>query len=95
MIKSYSDHIKTGELSQIDAIKNQSVREAARHAMSMTLAAHVKQELPADAAAFGVLDLIAVKMVEWYGPEAARDVFNHYAEVCGRQPVKTAEGGDA
>lgn len=97
MIKSYSDHIVTGELSQLDAIKNQSVRNGAMTGFASVLASHAKQGLPADAAAFGALDVIAVNLVKWYGPAEAAVVLRHYADVCERQPDPrvAVEGGDA
>ena len=94
MTKTYHDHIKTGDLTQMEAIKLQSDREAARSGMAATLDATAAQGLPADTSAFGALDTIAVRFVQWYGAAAAADVFRHYAEVCGRQDKKP-EGGDA
>jgi hypothetical protein len=85
MTNRYSDYIKTGEMSQMDAIKHQSVRDGAKAGMMATLAHHAKQGLPADAAAFGALDIIAVNLVKWYGPDAAATVLRHYADVCARQ----------
>lgn len=103
MKKTYSDYIKTGQMDPLEAIKHQTVRNGGRDGMAHILAKHIAQQLPADAAAFGALDCVAVKFVEWYGPVAAGEVFRHYAEVCERQPVKDArqdemplpEGGDA
>jgi hypothetical protein len=94
MTKGYSDYIRTGQMTQMDAIKNQSVRDATKHMISKALAQTAADGLPADAAAFGALDIVAVKLVEWYGPAEAAEVFTHYAEVCGRQKPKGSEGGD-
>ena len=101
--KSYHDYIRTGQMTQLDAIKHQSVRNASKAGMLSTLRATAEQGLPAEAAAFGALDVIAVKLVEWFGPEQTGEVFRHYAEVCERQQPKDAsqaemalkEGGDA
>ena len=86
MTKGYSDYIKTGDMSQLEAIKYQSVRDGAKAGFTRMLAEHAKQGLPADAAAFGALDIIAVNLVKWYGPEEAGEVLRHYATVCERQP---------
>lgn len=86
--RSYSDYIKTGQMTDLQAIKHNTVRNGARTHIAATLAAHVRDGWPADAAAFGILDTIAVKLVEWYGPAAAGEVLRHYAEVCERQPAK-------
>ncbi|QKC89961.1 hypothetical protein EB230_17275 [Mesorhizobium sp. NZP2234] len=90
MARSYSDYIKTGQMTDLQAIKHNTVRTQGRKAIAGVLASHVSDGLPADAAAFGILDTIAVKMVEWYGPAAAGEVFRHYATVCERQ---VATGG--
>ncbi|OHV73346.1 hypothetical protein [Ensifer sp. LCM 4579] len=92
MTKNYSDYIKTGEMDQLSAIRHQSIRDAAKTGMLKLLAETAKQGNPADAAAFGGLDIIAVKLVEWYGPAEAATVLRHYADVCERQK---AQGGDA
>ncbi|MCB5201686.1 hypothetical protein LH464_04235 [Neorhizobium sp. T786] len=83
--KTYHDYIRTGEMTQQEAIKHQSVREASKAGMRATLDATVKQGLPAEVSAFGALDIIAVSLVKWYGPAAAGEVLRHYAEVCERQ----------
>ncbi|RUU99446.1 MAG: hypothetical protein EOS20_17180 [Mesorhizobium sp.] len=88
MPRSYNDYIKTGQLTDLEAIKHNTVRQGGRVAIAAALAAHARDGLPADAAAFGVLDTIAVKLVEWYGPAAAGEVLRHYAEVCERQVAK-------
>lgn len=90
MAKSYSDYVKTGQMSHLDAIKHNTVREQSRRGMSNTLAVAEGAGMPADAAAFGALDVIAVRFVKWYGPEAAAEVFRHYAEVAGRQKPEGA-----
>lgn len=83
--KSYSDYIKTGQLDQLTAINYNTVRAQARQTVAKSLAEMVKMDLPADADAFGVLDTVAVRLVEWYGPAQAGEVFRHYAAVCERQ----------
>ena len=88
MPRSYLDYIKTGQMTDLQAIKHNTVRGQARIHTAGVLAAHVRDGLPADAAAFGVLDTIAVRLVEWYGPAAAGEVLRHYAEVCERQVAK-------
>lgn len=88
MPRSYLDYIKTGQMTDLQAIKHNTVRSQGRIHIAAALAAHVRDGLPADAAAFGVLDTLAVKLVEWYGPGAAGEVLRHYAEVCERQPAK-------
>lgn len=88
MVNSYSDYIKTGQMDHLTAIKHNTCRATARTALAKTLAEHVARNLPADASAFGALDTIAVKMVEWYGPSDAATVFRHYADVCERQNPK-------
>ncbi|MEI9402344.1 hypothetical protein [Mesorhizobium argentiipisi] len=92
MPRSYSDYIKSGQMTQLDAIKHNTVRKGGQVAMAAVLAAHVRDGLPADAAAFGVLDALAVKLVEWYGPAAAGEVLRHYAEVCERQKPAATNG---
>ncbi|NKW09460.1 hypothetical protein HGG76_06085 [Ochrobactrum tritici] len=86
--EKYADFIKTGDLEPMEALKMQSVRDAARAGATDILAHHSAQGLPCDAAAFGMLDAIAVRFVEWYGPEQAEKCFRHYGEVCARQPKK-------
>lgn len=90
MTKTYHDYIRTGEMTQQEAIKHQSVREAAKSGMRATLDAVAAQGLPADASAFGALDIVAVKLVEWYGPDQTAEVFRHYVDVCERQKPKDA-----
>ncbi|MBZ9821925.1 MULTISPECIES: hypothetical protein [unclassified Mesorhizobium] len=92
MTRSYSDYIKSGQMTQLEAIKHNTVRNGGRVAMAGVLAAHVRDGLPADAAAFGVLDTLAVRLVEWYGPAGAGEVLRHYAEVCERQKPVAANG---
>lgn len=92
MQRSYSDYIKTGQMTQLEAIKHNTVRNGGRVAMAGVLAAHVRDSLPADAAAFGVLDTLAVRLVEWYGPAGAAEVLRHYAEVCERQKPAAING---
>ncbi|RUX02527.1 hypothetical protein EOA27_32070 [Mesorhizobium sp. M2A.F.Ca.ET.037.01.1.1] len=92
MPRSYSDYIKTGQMTQLEAIKFNTVRNGGRVAIAGVLAAHVRDGLPADAAAFGVLDTLAVKLVEWYGAAAAGEVLRHYADVCERQKPATTNG---
>lgn len=94
MKRSYSDYIKTGEMDQLTAIRNQSIRDAAKIGMSKLLAETARQGNPADAAAFGGLDIIAVKLVEWYGPADAAKVLRHYADVCERQNARGPHPGD-
>lgn len=85
MAKSYSDYVRTGQMDQVEAIKHNTIREQSRQGVTNSLKAFADAGLPADAAAFGALDVVAVKLVEWYGAEAAGKVFRHYAEVCERQ----------
>lgn len=85
MPRSYSDYIKTGQMDQLEAIKHNTVRNQNRVAVAGVLNSHARDGLPADAGAFGMLDTIAVKLVEWYGPEGAGEVLRHYATVCERQ----------
>ncbi|MER9506002.1 hypothetical protein [Mesorhizobium sp. M0579] len=93
MPRSYSDYIKTGQMTDLEAIKHNTVRNGGRAHMAAALAAHVRDGLPADAAAFGVLDTLAVKLVEWYGAPAAGEVLRHYAEVCERQVPAVPSNG--
>lgn len=94
MPKSYSDYIKTGQMDQLTAIKHNTCRRLAREAVKKTLTEHASHDLPADASAFGMLDVIAVKFVEWYGPAEAAEIFRHYANVSERQaPVKGPANG--
>jgi hypothetical protein len=94
MPKSYSDYIKTGQMDHLTAIKNNTVRTSSKNCMHQIMADLAGQGLPADAGAFGALDAVAVKFVEWYGPKATGEIFRHYGAVCERQPVKT-EGSEA
>ncbi|MGZ2374926.1 hypothetical protein ACVI3U_002829 [Sinorhizobium medicae] len=87
MKRSYADYIKTGEMDQLTATRHQSIRDAAKAGMLKVLAETARQGNPADAAAFGGLDVIAVR----YGPADAATVLRHYADVCERQ----AKGGGA
>lgn len=89
MSKSYYDHIKTGQIDPMKATEMQVGRERARAGMASFLAA---PGLPADAMAFGALDTIAVKLVQWYGAAQAGEVLRHYAEVCERQTSVEAAG---
>lgn len=93
MARSYSDYIKTGQMTDLEAIKHNTVRTQGRKAIAGVLASHARDGLPADAAAFGILDTIAVKLVEWYGPAAAGEVLRHYADVCERQAAKVPANG--
>lgn len=80
--KSYMDYIKTGELSADEAVELEATRDAARVQIGRMLST---SEVQPDAAAFGALDVIAVRLVQWYGAAAAAKVFRHYAAVCERQ----------
>lgn len=85
MSKSYYDYIKTGQIDPMRAAEMQTGRERSRSLM----AGHITAPgLPSEAMAFGSLDAIAVKFVEWYGPEDAAKVLRHYATVCERQKTK-------
>ena len=44
-----------------------------------------------EAFGFGMLDGLAVRLVLWYGADAAAEVFRHYADVCQRQGGKADE----
>lgn len=85
MADSYSDYIKTGQMDALTATKMTVGRSTSRVGMSRMLA---NPNLPADAMAFGALDTIAVKLVEWYGAADAAKVLRHYADVCERQNAK-------
>ncbi|MER9003295.1 hypothetical protein NKI15_06660 [Mesorhizobium sp. M0862] len=93
MPRSYLDYIATGQMTDLQAIKHNTVRHQGRIHIAAALAAHVRDGLPADAAAFGVLDTLAVKLVEWYGPAAAGEVLRHYAAVCERQVPAVPSNG--
>ncbi len=82
MIKSYWDHVKSGDLTPGDAMKYQAVRQEGR----VDATARVKAARDAgEPVVFGWLDVIAVFLVTWYGPVAAGEVFRHYAGVCERR----------
>lgn len=83
MPKTYFDHVKSGAISAADALTAQKARTAGRSVTAATL-----PSLPAvnqEAYAFGMLDAMAVRFVEWYGPAAAGEVMKHYAAICERQ----------
>lgn len=88
-VKSYRDYIATGDMTPREAATRQATRESAR-----TMASHMMNsaEVAPDTVAFGMLDVIAVKLVGWYGPAAAAEVFEHYAKVCARQGDDNAKG---
>lgn len=89
MSKSYYDFIKTGQIDPLKAAEMQAGRTRARQGMADFLNA---KGLPSDALAFGALDVIAVKLVEWYGAGEAGEVLRHYAAVCERQGSKPEAG---
>lgn len=83
MPKTYFDHVKTGAMSAADAMSAQKARATGR-----SVAASALPSFPAvnqEAYTFGMLDTMAVRFVEWYGPAAAAEVFRHYADICERQ----------
>lgn len=84
-IRSYFDHVATGELDAATALAMKLTRDAGREAGRHVLATAQDR---ADSAAFGLLDLLAVRLVGWYGPEEAGAVLRHYATVCERQTPK-------
>lgn len=81
----YSDYAKDGSMSPHEAHANDTVRKGARELMQNHIAETARDGLPADAAAFGALDVIAVSLVQFYGAEKAAEVLRHYAGVCERQ----------
>lgn len=91
MSKSYYDYIKTGQIDPLKAAEMQVGRERARSGMAGFL--NIKG-LPSDALAFGALDVIAVKLVEWFGAASAGEVLRHYASVCERRAENVENRGD-
>lgn len=83
-MKNYRELAEAGQISEHESAQMQAARDAARITARDLMAGAGDSVEPV---AFGFLDTIAVRLVAWYGPEAARDVFAHYAEVCGRQPA--------
>lgn len=80
-MKSYRDYVSTGEMSEKDAAVAEATRGVARFTATKMLAP-APNGAPVDTVAFGMLDVVAVKLVEWYGAEEAAQVFDHYAKVC-------------
>lgn len=80
-MKSYRDYIVTGEMDQQTAAVAEATRGIARFTATKMLAP-AANGAPVDTVAFGMLDVVAVKLVEWYGAEAGAEVFDHYAKIC-------------
>lgn len=90
MSKSYYDYIKTGQIDPMRAAEMQTGRERSRSLMAGYITA---PGLPSEAMAFGALDVVAVKLVEWYGAAQAAEVLRHYATVCERQNLGATANG--
>lgn len=89
---TYQDYVADGRMTPQEAEMNERLRTQSRDSMSTVLKSYAEQGLPADTAAFGALDTIAVHMVQWFGPDKAASVFHHYAKVCRRQKDKKKAG---
>jgi hypothetical protein len=81
-LRSYFDHVSTGELDAATALRMKLARDAGREAGRHVLTTAKER---ADSAAFGLLDFLATVLVRFYGPADAGAVFRHYAEVVERQ----------
>ena len=89
MAKSYFDLVKCGLMNLAEASDAQRGRESARSTIDSMLPPVPKAKH--EGWAFGLLDMLAIRFVQWFGPVAAAEVFRHYAAVCERQKAKTGE----
>jgi hypothetical protein len=81
--KTYFDLVKTGRMDIAEAASAQRMRESGRNTMDSMLPPSPKARH--EGYAFGILDGLAVRFVQWFGPSGAGEVFRHYAAVCERQ----------
>jgi hypothetical protein len=87
MARSYKNYIADGSMSARDAAQNEALRDTGRDMAAKLVGG---SESLSAAMAFGALDVLAVRLVAWYGPSAAAEVFAHYGEVCARQKGTTS-----
>jgi|GEM_PF-6587388 len=84
---SYFDLAKLGLMSLADAAEAQHMRECARRTMDSVLPPVAKPKN--EGWAFGTLDGVSARLVDWFGPVVAAEVLRNYANDCERK--KTGE----